>query len=94
MMMIMTMQVRSEEPRKKIYDDDDDDDDQSLSKTTQGPWIVLQQQLETRRNCYSKMVRSPFLEANWEHHDDDDDEEDWSLSKKTQGQIVLQQLEI
>jgi hypothetical protein len=40
----MMMQVRSEEPRKKIYDDDDD---QSLSKTTQGPWIVLQQQLET-----------------------------------------------
>jgi hypothetical protein len=93
MMMIMMMQARSEEPRKKIYDDDDD---QSLSKTTQGPQIVLQQQLQTQRNFYSKMVRSPFLEANWEHHDDDDDEEeeDRSLLKKTQGQIVLQQLEI
>jgi len=41
------------------------------------------------------MVRSPFLEANWQHDDDDDEEEeDWSLSKKTQGQIVLQQLGI
>jgi hypothetical protein len=38
------MQVRSEEPRKKIYADDDD---RSLLKTTQGPQIVLQQQLET-----------------------------------------------
>jgi hypothetical protein len=43
------------------------------------------------------MVRSPFLEATWEHHDDDayeEEEEDRSSSKKTQGQIVLQQLEI
>ncbi len=91
-MMIMMMQVRSEESRKKIYDDDDDH--RSLSKTNQGPRIVLQQQLETLRNCCSKMVRSPFFEANWEHHNDDDEEEDRSLSKKTQGQIVLQQLEI
>ncbi len=53
MMMIMIMQTRSEEPRKKIYDDDDDDD-WSLSKTTQGPRIVLQQQLETLKKLLLK----------------------------------------
>ncbi len=51
MMMIMMMQARSEEPRKKIYDDDDD---WSLSKTTQGPQIVLQQQLETLKKLLLK----------------------------------------
>jgi hypothetical protein len=45
------MQARSEEPMKKIYDDDDD---WSLSKTTQGPQIVLQQQLETLKKLLLK----------------------------------------
>jgi hypothetical protein len=60
MMMIMMIQARSEEPRKKIYDDDYD---QSLSKTTQGR-IVLQQQLETLKKLLLKDGQISILRSN------------------------------